>query len=181
MAQVNHKIRMRNYREAHLDSKKWDKMKADIAAGKRVGGIVPILNPMTSVYAYALNAYKAAGNEMPNGDDGKPMANLPAATVTSIRNGLMDDVGLLYAQTSIVKIDGKELSGDSWMAEKIKASKNKLHFRDFAAQLEALAKADKAAVVHRGVRWELDNSLVKYSSGKKGKQKKSILKTIDEI
>lgn len=181
MAQVNHKVRMRTYREMFLDCAQWEKVKPDVAAGKRVSGILKLINPMSSVAAWALAAYKAAGNEMPNGDDGKPLSSLPAATVTSIRNGLMDDVGLFYAQTSIVRIDGKEMPGDAWFADKIKASKNKLHFRDFPAQLEALAKADKKAVVHRGMQWQLAEPIVKYSSGKKGKQKKSILKTIDEI
>jgi len=172
---------MLTYRESHLDSAKWERVKTDLAAGKRVTGVIPVATPMTSVSAYAIKAFKAAGNEMPKGDDGKELTTIPAAQITSIRNGLMDDVGLLFAQTSVVKVDGKEMAGDEWFAEKIKASKGRLHFRDFGAQLDALNKADKKAVVHRGVRWEIDNAIVNYSSGKKGKQKKSILKTIDEI
>jgi len=181
MAQVNFKNRMRTYREAYLDGKAWDAAKAKLAKDQRVSGLIKIVNPMTSVAAWAVIAFKASGNEMPKGEDGKELTTLPAAQVTSMRNGLLDDNGLLFAQTSVVKVDGKEMSGDAWFADKIKASKGKLHFRDFETHLDALAKADKKAVVHRGLQWEMADPIVKYSSGKKGKQKKSILKTIDEI
>jgi CRISPR/Cas system CSM-associated protein Csm2 small subunit len=181
MSQVNHKFRMKTYREMHLDSAQWEKVKASIAAGKTVSGTINIKTPMTSVMAWAIAAFRAAGNEMPKGDDGKELSTLPAAQVTSMRNGLLDDVGLLYAQTSTVRVDGKEIPADVWFADKIKASKNKLHFRDFNAQLDAAAKADKKFAAHRGVQWEIAEPILKYSSGRKGKQKKSILKTIDEI
>lgn len=184
MAQVNYKVRMLTYRENHLDSAQWEKIKSDMKEGKRVSGVVKLLNPLSSVMAYAMLANKAAGNEMPKDETtGKPLPSLLPATVTSIRNGLLDDIGLLYAQTSIVKPDAKkpEMTGDVWFAEKIKASKGKLHMRDFAKALDDLAKADKKAVVHKGVTWEIAEPLLNYSTGKKGKQKKSILKTIDEI
>jgi hypothetical protein len=177
MSQVSYKNRMRSYRLAHLDCAKWDALKAKMAKGDKVTGIVPVITPVVSVYALAVAAHKTAGNELKL-ENGKEI--LEAGAITSFRNGLMDDVGLLFAQTSIVRIDGQELAADVWFADKIKANK-KLHFRDFEKQLEALAKADKKAVVHRGVKWELADCILNFSSGKKGKQKKSILRTIDEI
>jgi hypothetical protein len=119
---------------------------------------------------------------MPKDEEtGKELPALLPGTVTSIRNGLLDDIGLLFAQTSVVKENGKEMTGDQWFGEKVKASKGKLKMRDFGKALAELAKADKKAVVHKGVQWDIDAALANYSTGKKGKQKKSILKTIDEI
>jgi hypothetical protein len=174
MSQVSYKIRMRTYRELHLDGAAWTTAKTNIANGKRVSGVLKLVNPVSSVMALATAAHVAAGNEV--SADG-----LQPGAVTSFRNGLLDDIGLLLAQTSVVKENGKETTGEVWFAAKIAASKGKLHFRDFEKSLDALAKADKKAVVHRGMKWELADCLVNYSTGKKGKAKKSILRTIDEI
>lgn len=83
----------------------------------------------------------------------------------SIVNGLLMGIGEFCAMTTIVSVDGNEISGRDWFLSKYKKSR----FGQFVQLLDSAAKAKQLKIVRRGVEYQIPTAFA--SSGHRGRAK----------
>lgn len=125
------------------------------AAIEKKGGKIPLLREFSfDEYAQELSRICAA--------DGNPIEK---TVDKSIVNGLLMGMGEFCANTTVVSVNGNEMSGSEWFLSKYKKSR----FAQFVALLDSAVKAKELKIVKRGIEYQIPASFA--SAGHRGRAK----------